>query len=301
MLKRHPLLFFFILTFVITWGLGASTLLFGEKLYTFFGEFGPGNPIYHIAVYAPAISAFAMIGLMKGRGGILAYLRRLLHWKVGVRWYLLVLVGIPAVYLCARVLSHFIIGTPLAYPISPWYLAVPTALWMMIYIPGAMEEIGWRGFALPLLQARYSALRASLILGLIWAIWHLPAFFMVAYYQEGGKMLESLSLFILWASVVSVLMTTIYNGTMGSIPIAILAHWMFNDPYQLRNYPADTLIVTAIFSVIAIIAILATGHKNLGRAKWTEVLPSLPEELDEPAQIDEKISGETTATRLGMR
>ena len=187
MMKRYPLSSFFILTFVITWGLGTLPFFFGEQLFTRFGEYGLGNPIYHIGVYAPAISALLIIGLMEVRKGILAYLHRFLHCRVGIRWYLLLLLGIPAVYLCTRILSHFILGTPLAYPVSPRYAAIPTVLWLMIYIPGPVEEIGWRGFALPLLQSRYNALRASLILGLIWAMWHLPAFFNDSWRNFGNQ------------------------------------------------------------------------------------------------------------------
>ncbi len=140
MVKRYPLLCFFILTFVITWGLGASTLLFGERFSTLFGEFGPGSPIYYVAVYAPTISAFVIIGVVEGRKGILSYLCRFIQWNVRIRWYILVLLGIPIIYFCARILSHLVLDTPLRYPVSPWYMAMPTALWMLAYIPGAVEE-----------------------------------------------------------------------------------------------------------------------------------------------------------------
>lgn len=188
---RYPLSIFFSLTFTITWGLGAATHIFADQLYDLFGAFGPGNPIFYISVYAPAISALIMIALLYGRKGLVAFLRRFLQWKIGWRWALIVFVGIPALYLISRIISHFVLETPLAYQSSPWYWVIPIALWELIYIPGALEEIGWRGFALPILQTRHSALKSSLYLGMAWSVWHLPAFFAVAFFQESGNLYQS--------------------------------------------------------------------------------------------------------------
>jgi hypothetical protein len=273
-MKRHPLLSFFLLTFGITWGLGAIAIPFLEQIQRIFGEPGPGNILWNIAVYSPAISAFIVIGINYGFKGIRAYLRRFLHWRVGVKWYLMVLLGIPGIYVFTSLLTHLIIGTAIKYHFSPWYMAIPTGISMIIINPGAVEEIGWRGFALPLLQSRFNALKASLILGLIWAVWHLPAFLLSPY--------EGVSLPIWFTSVFgfSVILTFIYNGTRGSIPLVFLSHWLINDPFQLRIYSHDQLIVTITILFIALIITLIVGYKNLGPDKFTEPLPGFMQEKE---------------------
>ena len=146
-------------------------------------------------------------------------------------------------------------------------MAIPAGISMIIINPGAVEEIGWRGFALPLLQSKFNALVASLILGLVWATWHLPAFLLSPY--------EGVSLPIWFISVfgISVILTFIYNCTNGSIPMVFLSHWLINDPFQLRVYSHDQLIVTITFLSIAVIVTFIAGYKNLGPAKYTEPLP----------------------------
>jgi len=266
-MKRRPLLSFFLLTFGITWGLGALTIPFLEQIKRIFGEVGPGNILWNIAVYSPAISAFIVIGVNRGSKGIRAYLRRFLHWKVKFHWYLIVLLGIPAIYVCTTIMTHLFTGASIKYPFSPWYMAIPAGISMIIINPGAVEEIGWRGFALPLLQSKFNALVASLILGLVWATWHLPAFLLSPY--------EGVSLPIWFISVfgISVILTFIYNSTNGSIPMVFLSHWLINDPFQLRVYSHDQLIVTITFLLIAAIVTFTAGYKNLGPAKYTEPLP----------------------------
>jgi membrane protease YdiL (CAAX protease family) len=263
--RYNPLLVFFLLAFGITWGLGALTLMFSAWLPTSLREFGPGNPIFNLAVYAPAISALVVIGQLEGKAGLNAFLRRLLYWNTGLRWYLLVLLGIPALQACTRLLSHVLQDTPLAYPITPWYAVIPAALWTMVYLPGPVEEIGWRGFALPQLQARYGALTASLLLGLVWALWHLPAFFVVEFYQQGMSVFASFVPFLIAVCAISVLMTVVYNGTEGCMPLAILAHWLFNDPLQLSNHPADATVDAALLMLVATAAVAITRKPRYPR------------------------------------
>jgi membrane protease YdiL (CAAX protease family) len=271
--KKRPLLLFFIITFAITWGLGALIMIFPAQFEAAFGELDLNKPsykvIWHLAVYGPAISAFVVISLIHGVAGVKAYLRRLLHWRASAGWYLLVLVGVPAVHICGRLIFGAISGTPPPYEFDPWYMMIPMSLLALVNDPGPMEELGWRGFALPLLQRKFNALGASVILGFIWGIWHLPAFYISATPQSAF----SLPFFILGTISNAIIMTAIYNGTRGSIPLAFLFHWQINNAFGFSIFPEGEWISFISFAVVALAIVIIFGPRNLGRAKYTEVVP----------------------------
>ena len=165
---RH-LIAFFALTYAITWGIAALLIASPEWMISRFGEIDLTQPfwraLFHLAVYAPALGAFAVIAVVTGRTGVWAYVRRLLRWRVGVTWVAVVLVGYPVLTILARALANGLAGQDLPlFPVGSWLTVVPLFLASLVVDPGPVEELGWRGFALPLLQRRFGALSASLIL-----------------------------------------------------------------------------------------------------------------------------------------
>jgi membrane protease YdiL (CAAX protease family) len=259
MLKRHSLLAFFLLTFSITWGLGACFALFPNRLVAWFGEVSVANPLFLVAVYAPSLSALLVTALTRGAPGLWDLLRRLLHWRVGLRWYLIVLLGIPALGVGAAALSAWLYGDALALDPAHWHLALWPLLTSLVIDPGPLgEEIGWRGFALPRLLVGRSALSASLILGLVWGIWHLPAFFVPGLPQNQ----LSIPAFLVGTTALSVLMAWVYQNTQGSILLAVLIHWLVNAVYM----PRGRLPVTAgVLAVAALIVVAVNGPAHLSR------------------------------------
>lgn len=213
-MKDKPLLSFFVLTFAITWGLALLLLTFGEALARIFGPLSPQNPIFILAVFSPSISALIITGVTEGRDGLLRLLAKLVAWRVGLLYYLLVLLGLPLLGVLAGAingsLQPFSLGAMLAFIIAD---------------PGPLgEELGWRGFALPRLLEKHSVLKAGLILGAIWGVWHLPAFA----FSGLGQSSLALPIFLLAAVVLSVLATWLYRATSGSVLISILLHMMVN-------------------------------------------------------------------------
>ncbi len=274
MASRH-LLPFFVLTFAITWGIGAAILGFSEPLAARFGEMDLQAPfwklLYHLMVYGPAISALVMIAAIRGRAGILAFPRRLLEWRVGIRWYAVVLLVYPALRLGARALANAVGSedAPL-FAIDPWYAVAPLFLISLIDDPGAVEEIGWRGFALPLLQQRYGALGASVLLGLIWGVWHLPAFFLSAMSQSAFVF----PVFLLGTVVLSIVMTAVYNSTGGNVLLMLLFHGMTN--FRLGaggSSGIEMLVMLTLGLAVASVLIVRSGGVHMGKAKFTRVLP----------------------------
>src|SRR5215203_3345876 len=177
LLARHPLVFFFVLAYAGTW-------LF--ELPYVLSEYGAGllptsSPVLlwtsPVSIFmGPFLAAFVMTGATEGREGVRRLLRRFVLWRVGLRWYLFALIGLPAIL----VLGAIVLPGALASFQGLGPTIVTTYLYFFAYIffigGGLNEEPGWRGFALPRLQRLHGPLVGSLILGPLWGLWHLPLF-----------------------------------------------------------------------------------------------------------------------------
>lgn len=274
LLIRHPLVSFFALAYALTWLAWSPWYLSndGVGLLSYDGE-AISDYINIIAlIVGPTLSAFIVTGATEGWDGVRRLLRRIVLWRVAPRWYLLVLVGIPAlIMLCAVVMP----GALASFKAS----AVPTVLFMYV-VAGAVflfaggpffEEIGWRGFALPRLQRLYGPLIGTLILGVLWALWHLPLFLIPSWDTPHGSPLD-IALFITWAVSISILFTWVFNNTKGSLLLVILAHGSINSAatatYVLFPAPAVTEgfadFVVGFGAVALLIVVLTRGRLGYG-------------------------------------
>jgi membrane protease YdiL (CAAX protease family) len=280
-MKRRPLLAFFALTFGLTWGLGACFALFPAQLTAVFGKLSVANPLFILAVYAPGISAIVVTASIDGAAGTRRLLGGFLRWRIGIQWYLAILVGIPMLSAIAMLLDATLARNPLS--LDHWYQmfllgpsghkiadaayagglwrAVPIILGSFLADPGPLgEELGWRGFALPRLLKDRSALSAGVILGIIWGMWHLPAFLL------GGTPQNNMSfpLFMIGVVALSVLMTWAFKGTRGSVLAAALIHWTFNTCSDMSQMPLALFSVGVI--VIAAAVVVAVAGPGLSRS-----------------------------------
>lgn len=244
--RRDLLAPFFILTFVITWGLGAFAILLPVQFQAQFGDLTDTSPMYFLAVAAPTLSATLLTLAREGRAGLGALYARLARWRFGVHWYALVLVGIPALgWLVSRITG----SEPLKDVDGQTQF-----LWLMFFllISGPLgEELGWRGFALPRLLRRFSPFVASLILGALWGVWHLPAFFL-------GDMVQarlSLPMFLLSAPCLSLLVTWVFLHTGGSVLITVLIHYMVNACASILGVQLPALTVVMLVGAILVLAL----------------------------------------------
>jgi membrane protease YdiL (CAAX protease family) len=142
---------------------------------------------------------------------------------------------------------------------------------LQVMIPGPLsEELGWRGYALDALQARYNALVSSLVLGLIWALWHLPLFFTRSegnFYHEWGAGTLLFWLFVLRMTLFSVPITWVYNHTGRSILSAILFHFAYNLTYSLVYPVPEGLHLTGTLLLLgaAVGIVIVWGPRTLTR------------------------------------
>ena len=187
--------------------------------------------LYYLASTGPAISALIVTVLAEGNAGVRHLLGRVLKWRVEFRYYAFAVLIPMALFMLAVLLNRVLTG---AWPDFSLlgkadylpYLGIPgvLGLWFLTY--GMGEEIGWRGFALPHLQRNRPAAYAALWLGLLWAGWHLPAFFFRDTYMEMG--LPGFPMFVVSIVFASVVFTWLYNSTGGSLWMVILFHVVFN-------------------------------------------------------------------------
>ena len=199
---------FFIATFVLSWGMGALLSVFAHEAEALFGPMGYTNPAFILVVYAPGIVALVLVVRHYGIRGLGRFFRRLTLWRMSATWWLLLLVGMPAVFYAGAAIKGTL-GDP--FPFAPWYSVLPALIPALLI--GPIEELGWRGIALPLLQRRFAPLWASLILGVVVAVWHTPAFFLSGTKQSGW----AIGPFFVGVVAISVILAGMFNASRGSL------------------------------------------------------------------------------------
>lgn len=242
-MKIKTLAPFLALTFGLTWGIGALAILFYDQIVAIFGEVGYTNPLFILAVYSPGFAGVFLVWRHYGLKGLGSFFRRLTLWRAPLLWWLFLILGIPLIFYAGAAVKGSI-GDP--FPFSPWHQVLP-ALALALFI-GPIEEFGWRGLALPLLQRRFAPFWAGLILGGIWAPWHIPAFLFSGTPQSAW----SFGPYFAGVVAISVILTPLFNAARGSLLVAALFHFQMNNPLWPDAQPWDTLffIVAAVFIVL---------------------------------------------------
>lgn len=260
---------FFALAFALGWSIIALLILFPVQIETIFGPMGYTNPLFILAVYSPGIAGVFLVWRHYGVTGLVSYVRRLTLWRMSVVWWVCLLLGIPAVFYLGAAIKGTI-SDP--FPFSPWHNVLPALLIGLLI--GPIEEFGWRGVALPLLQRRFAPLWAGIILGIVWGVWHAPAFLLSGSPQSAW----SFGPYFIGVVAISVILTPMFNASRGSILIAALYHFQMNGPAWPDAQPWDTLV----FAIVAVIVVLLNRRTMFTRAgAVTEVL--MPREKSLPA------------------
>ncbi len=258
---------FLIITFGLAWGVLALYIFLPDSMSAMFGELTGQHPLFFLAVYSPAIAAFIVIMYIAGVTGLRRYLTRLMRWRCSIGWYALLFIGIPLVYYSAAALKGNLFTEPLSFDSIE---ALVAALFFTA-IKGPVEEFGWRGMALPLLQRKLAPVWAGLILGLIWGFWHLPAFLLSGTPQNAWTFTP----FFAGSIAVSVIITALFNSSHGSILLAMLFHFQLNNPVWPDAQPYDMYM----FVVAAVLVVWF--RRKLMFYKTRAVTEVVPESADE--------------------
>ena len=235
-------------------------ILFTARIEAIFGPIGYTNPLFILAVWAPGIVGAFLVCWHYGVGGLLGFLRRVTLWRMPLAWWVFLVIGIAAVKYLGAAFSGTIADP---FPFSPWYGVLP-ALAVGLFV-GPVEEFGWRGVALPLLQRRFAPLWASLILGVLWGLWHAPAFLLSGTPQSAW----TFGPYVIGVLALSVILTPMFNAAQGSILIAALFHFQLNNPIWPDAQPWENFIL----GIVAVVIVVLNRRTMLSReGAVTEVL-----------------------------
>lgn len=255
-LERRPIAAFFTLAVGSSWSVWIPTFLLlpsASSVAMIPGAFGP------------ALAAAVMVRVRDG--SIRAWLADGLDWRVDRRWYVAA-VGLPtALGLVLAAGVSVLSGTFDTSNVAEVALLYPLSVLALAVVGGGQEEFGWRGYALPALQERWSALTASVTIGVVWAVWHLPAFLFSVPGYTG-----SFTLYVLLLVGLSIVFTWLYNNTAGSVLLAMLLHGGVNgasglgalfvgDPSAVRVSPY--VILVPLVWVVAVVLLARGGPETL--------------------------------------
>lgn len=244
-IRVRALVPFLVLTFGIAWGILALYIGLPDLMAGTFGQLTGNHPLFFLAVYAPAIAALVLVGARQGAAGLRRFLGRLAVRRCPLPWLAFLLAGVPLVFYAGSALKGNLMAEPFPFA-SAGPLAAALALGA---IKGPVEELGWRGFALPLLQRRLAPAGAALVLGLVWGVWHLPAFLLAGTQQSAW----SFGPFLAGTVAISVIATSLYNATRGSILLAAVLHFQLMNPIWPDAQPYDSWLLLGVAALVLVL------------------------------------------------
>jgi membrane protease YdiL (CAAX protease family) len=269
LLARHPLVSFFGMAYAFSWIVWAPWVLGKDGAGLLPTKFsGPAEGLLLAAgiLAGPTLSAFIMTATTEGRAGVRKLLGRYVLWRVGLRWYVFALLGVPLIMLVGVMIYSMELPN-LAALGGPSYLLSYLASFALVTVFGGplLEEGGWRGFALPRMERLHGPLLASLILAVLWALWHLPEFLVPSWAaSSGGGSILGITRFTLTAIPLTIVITWVFNNTQASLLLAILVHASidtFSDTLAAifpAKASASLLPYLISFGVVAVVLIVVT-------------------------------------------
>ncbi len=270
--RRHPLAAFVGLTFAISWGIWLALIVSATSITT------PAGAVLNAwAIAGPSIGAIVVAGML-GRTGVRDLVAGLSPARSSTGWVVTAL-ALPLVMVAIAILIAVALLGAAAPTFSVALVGIIAVEFVRILIVGGPlgEEIGWRGFALPRLQATRTAFDASVLLGVLWGLWHIPLYFVAGTGQfetlaAGTDPAFAIGGFVGWTIGLSVLFTWLFNGSRGSLLVVILFHAAVNLavflPAQLGTTGLVSLLNVAVTWIVALIVTVRFGRATLTASPW---------------------------------
>jgi membrane protease YdiL (CAAX protease family) len=268
---RH-LIYFFLIAFGWTWIWWWVLFLSGwvevpAELGTRATDIGPVSPLLILLValspFGPTIGAFVLTGLNEGRAGVRRLWKRFWNRSIPWKWLLVIFLWWPGLRLITNLVGQILTGESnpiLVYPDQIWIFIPP--LIISTFVNGGMsEEFGWRGYALPRLQARFNALTSSVIMGIIEGVWHYPLIIIGTWWQGNDVIM-----LLYWFIVTDILRTWIFNNTNGNILAAMLFHGMGNVQSDIVWCCQGISHIYWVYGLAALVVVVIFGPKTMTRS-----------------------------------
>ena len=271
-LKRHSLIIGLTLMFLYTWFIDLSNAGILPFQFPF--------AVYITLGWGFIFASLLMTGLTLGKGAVTVLLKRYLQWRVAGQWYLAAVFLEPLLIAGGVYLNAAITGVTPNFNSVMAYQIFGTSANLLLFVPAFFlfeivangEEMGWRGYVLPRLQARYSALTATLVLGGIWGFWHLPKY--LTHFNT-----TSFAVFMIHIMAYAVILTWLYNNTKGSLLLVAISHACANtagvfmpiaSTVSSENLGAYFLYVV-LEVITAVVIIVIAGPARLSRTEPKQV------------------------------
>jgi membrane protease YdiL (CAAX protease family) len=257
-MTKHPVVWFYVLAFVISW-LGWLPIVAGSRGVSPFN-----SPVFQFLLILPAIgpalAAIIVTAASDGKAGVNLLLKPLLQWQVGAIWLILAIITPALLLVVGKIVTNTL---DLAVTLAPQgnnIVAVAFSALVLSLFANPWEEVGWRGFALSRLQKNHNALVATLVVGVLWGLWHLPIFFWI-----GNPMAEHP--FLAWfigTVAVSFVYTWLYNSTKGSLLVVALFH-IFGNTFGVIISGVFVIALAIVYSVVAVLLVTVYGKDHIAR------------------------------------
>jgi membrane protease YdiL (CAAX protease family) len=257
---------FAVLTFAISWGIWLAMIAGSVSIET-----TQGLVLNVIATAGPSIAAL-ILAIAMGRGELRRLLDGFSPGRVAPRWALIALILPLAMIAVAIGFSIGVFGAAVPVVTTAVVGALVVEFVRVLFLGGPLEEeLGWRGFALPRLQATRSAFTASVLLGAVWGVWHIPLYFVSGTGQQETAASAgtefAIGAFVVWTIGLSILFTWLFNQTRGSLIVVMLFHAAVNlgafVPGAVGSTGAASFLYALVTWIVALIVAVRFGHENL--------------------------------------
>lgn len=257
-MHKRPVVWFYILAFGISW-LGWLPMVLGSRGWTFFA-----NPAFQSLLILPAVgpmlAAVIVTRVVYGKPKVQDLFRGLIRWRIGIVWYAVAVLGPVALLWLGQIITPIFGGTVIQSAVQGDLFPIVISVLVMSLFSNPWEEIGWRGFALPHLQKQHTALIATLVVGVLWGIWHLPLFFWIGNPMSAYPFLP----WFIGTVAGATIYTWLYNSTQGSLLVVTLFHVALNTFGAIvSGVSIEALAILYCFVALALVIVF--GNVNLSR------------------------------------
>ncbi len=257
-MKKYPVLWFYILAFAISW-LGWLPMVMASQGITPFA-----HPLFQFLLILPAIgptlAAVLVTAASDGKVSVNLLFKPLLQWRVGAIWLVIAIIAPALLLLAGKIVTQALGLAATAELQGNNMVGMAIATLVMSLFSNTWEEVGWRGFALPRLQKNHNALVATLVVGVLWGVWHLPLFFWTGNPMSDYPFLD----WFIGTVAVSFVYTWLYNSAQGSLFVVTLFHVLGNT-FGVVISGVSVTGLAMVYGVMAVLLVAVLGKDNLAR------------------------------------
>ena len=262
-MKKHVGFIFVLLTYILTWSVVIPIALTRHG----YAAINISRSLQIISTLSPGIVAIILTAIYFGKNGIKSLFKAIVKWRVKFKWYIIIIILGIALCGLSLLIFNWISGQSIK-PDQPYNFVFYFIL--ILPLSAFWEEIGWRGFLLPVLQEKYTAIKSSLIIGFVWGLWHLPIYLAINPY--GDKTIIFFIMMFIGCFALSIIATYLYNSTKGSLLICILFHNAINTSaaYFYGNIKGEELRPLLIWILLLIVSAAIIFLKTKGSINENE-------------------------------